>query len=104
MKVDGVFARNDVGDGGACCGGFFGRGFRFGRHLCFFLLRRDGWVSRCEMSTRGCGNVVLTLLATVWCFWGVAVDVDGVEICRFECCEVGFLCGFAYDRACWYVT
>ena len=32
MKVDCVFARDDVGDGGARGGRFFGRGFGFRRH------------------------------------------------------------------------
>lgn len=32
MEVDGVFTRDDVGDGGSC-GGLFGGGFGFGRHF-----------------------------------------------------------------------
>lgn len=34
MQVNGVFARDHIGDGGAGGGGLFGRGFGFGRHVC----------------------------------------------------------------------
>lgn len=34
MQVDGVFARNHIGDGGTCSAGLFGREFGFRRHIC----------------------------------------------------------------------